>query len=220
MSTPRRQPQQPAPRHPSALLESTEAAADEEERQYKTFMHEEALKARREEEQSELEARRENDAKTAEGAYTSALSVIDGTIERAQTYGERMLGMHGSSLTDEQMCVKEQPRNLRGQLRDYQLEGFRWIVRRAFAGESIILADEMGLGASWGGLRAAPPQRGAASRAPPPPLPAVLRAPHLSPSRPPPHSHPPHHPLTWQARRCRSFPTCAGLCCKRSLAPP
>jgi SNF2 family DNA or RNA helicase len=140
-----------SPRHALAALESAEAQADEEERQYRSFMHEEALKARREEEQLEAEARRENDAKTAEGAYSSALSVIDRTIERAQEYGTRMLGMHGASLDDAQMGITEQPPTLKGQLRDYQLDGFRWIVRRAFAGESIILADEMGLGAWEGG---------------------------------------------------------------------
>ena len=193
---------------PSSLLETAEAQANEEERQYRTFMQEEALKARREEEQSEAEARRENDAKTAEAAYASALSVIDKTIDRAQTYGERMLGMHGSNLSDESMGVKEQPRNLVGTLRDYQLEGFRWIVRRAFAGESIILADEMGLGALLAGqVRARP---------------ALPPAGGPAPSLTPPSCPPPPPPLRTpaQARRCRSFPTCAGRCCKRLLALP
>jgi hypothetical protein len=84
--------------------------------------------------------------KTAESAYNTALGVIDATIGRAQQYSERMLGMAGSTLTDESLGVVTQPSNLRGTLRDYQLQGFRWIVRRAFAGESIILGDEMGLG--------------------------------------------------------------------------
>jgi SNF2 family DNA or RNA helicase len=137
----------------SAQLErelTAEQQADEEERAYREFMASEAAKAKREEEIAEIDARKENEAKTAEAAYSAALSVIDKTIERAQTYSQRMLGMQGSNLSDEEMLVKEQPKNLRGTLRDYQLEGFRWIVRRAFAGESIILADEMGLGALVG----------------------------------------------------------------------
>ena len=94
------------------------------------------------------EARLENDRKTADAAYASALSVIDSTIGRAQTYSERMTGMKHNQHTDAGLMITTQPHNFNGQLRDYQLEGFRWIVRRAFAGESIILADEMGLGAS------------------------------------------------------------------------
>jgi len=98
------------------------------------------------EEQAIANARRDNDLKTAESAYNSALGVIDATIGRAQQYSERMLGMAGATLTDEALGVLTQPTNLRGTLRDYQLQGYRWIVRRAFAGESIILGDEMGLG--------------------------------------------------------------------------
>lgn len=74
--------------------------------------------------------------------------MIDSTIGRAQTYSERMTGMKNNQHTDAGLMITTQPHNFNGQLRDYQLEGFRWIVRRAFAGESIILADEMGLGAS------------------------------------------------------------------------
>ena len=96
------------------------------------------------------EARLENERKTADAAYAAALAVIDSTISRAQTYSERMTGMKANQFSDAGLKIDAQPSNLCGQLRDYQLEGFRWIVRRAFAGESIILADEMGLGALRG----------------------------------------------------------------------
>ena len=92
------------------------------------------------------QARHENEMKTAEAAYNSALAVIDSTIGRAQQYSERMLGLNGAKLTDAALGIVTQPANLRGTLREYQLQGYRWIVRRAFAGESIILGDEMGLG--------------------------------------------------------------------------
>jgi hypothetical protein len=54
----------------------------------------------------------------------------------------------GQKFRDEDLGITTQPEHFSGHLRDYQLKGFQWIVRRAFAGESIILADEMGLGAS------------------------------------------------------------------------
>ena len=38
------------------------------------------------------------------------------------------------------------PRGLRAELRDYQLEGFRWLVRLASWGAGAMLADDMGLG--------------------------------------------------------------------------
>ncbi|CAN0488319.1 unnamed protein product, partial [Phaeothamnion confervicola] len=38
------------------------------------------------------------------------------------------------------------PRGLQAELRDYQLEGFRWMAQRARAGAGICLADDMGLG--------------------------------------------------------------------------
>lgn len=46
-----------------------------------------------------------------------------------------------------QIKIHQQPGKFSGgTLRDYQLEGFRWICIRHFFGESMILADEMGLG--------------------------------------------------------------------------
>ena len=114
----------------------------------------------------------ENERKTADAAYADALAVIDSTISRAQTYSERMTGMKTNQFTDAGLKIDVQPANLHGELRDYQLEGFRWIVRRAFAGESIILADEMGLGAHT------------------PPRAAPRRAAHQE-SRLPPHPTPP-----------------------------
>ena len=46
-----------------------------------------------------------------------------------------------------QLKIHQQPNKFSGgTLRDYQLDGFRWICIRHFFGESMILADEMGLG--------------------------------------------------------------------------
>ena len=42
----------------------------------------------------------ENERKTADAAYAAALTVIDSTISRAQTYSERMTGMKANQFTD------------------------------------------------------------------------------------------------------------------------
>ena len=122
-------------------------AEDREEEEYRVFAAAENARVREQEAAALAEARLENERKTADAAYAAALAVIDNTISRAQTYSERMTGMSSNQFSDAQLKLGAQPANLCGELRDYQLEGFRWIVCRAFAGESIILADEMGLGA-------------------------------------------------------------------------
>ncbi len=57
-----------------------------------------------------------------------------------------MNSMEGLKFTDAMLQISTQPPTITGTLRDYQVAGFQWIVRRAFSGESVILADEMGLG--------------------------------------------------------------------------
>ena len=47
---------------------------------------------------------------------------------------------------DASLHVDRQPALLAGSLRDYQMEGFRWLARMWISGESGLLADEMGLG--------------------------------------------------------------------------
>jgi len=137
----------------------------------------------------------ENERKTADAAYAAALTVIDSTISRAQTYSERMTGMKANQFTDAGLKIDAQPPNLCGELRDYQLEGYRWLVRRAFAGESIILADEMGLGASLLFQRGRPREPLFTPPSPPfPPPPPGSRA-RAAPS---------------QAKPFKSSPTCAG----------
>ncbi len=52
-----------------------------------------------------------------------------------------------AAFSDRELKIAEQPALLTGgKLRDYQLVGFQWLVRRVFFGESVIIADEMGLG--------------------------------------------------------------------------
>lgn len=99
--------------------------------------------------QAELieEARRDNERKSTDSAFQGALKAIDKAIDSAQLYSKRMEVASGLKFRDEDLGITTQPEHFNGHLRDYQLKGFQWIVRRAFAGESIILADEMGLGA-------------------------------------------------------------------------
>ncbi len=91
-------------------------------------------------------ARRENSAKTQDAAYLSAMEVIDSTLKTAQDLTALMEKTTGGVMTDEQMMLVKQPPNLKTDLRDYQLKGYRWISRKLFLGASVILGDEMGLG--------------------------------------------------------------------------
>lgn len=94
-----------------------------------------------------LEAQRENDKKVRDSAFKDALRTIEGIISKAQAYSSKMLDHEGTKYTDEDLHITQQPTTFSGgKLRDYQLEGFRWLARRAFLGESVIIADEMGLG--------------------------------------------------------------------------
>ncbi|OED39963.1 hypothetical protein AB833_13175 [Chromatiales bacterium (ex Bugula neritina AB1)] len=49
-------------------------------------------------------------------------------------------------LREAEALMPEPPETLQAQLRDYQLEGFRWMVRLAHWGAGACLADDMGLG--------------------------------------------------------------------------
>lgn len=57
-----------------------------------------------------------------------------------------MTSMESASLSPEQLACDIPPALFKGQLRDYQMTGFQWLVKRCFLGESVILADAMGLG--------------------------------------------------------------------------
>lgn len=90
----------------------------------------------------------ENETKrrTESSSYELALRVIDNTLAKAREYEARMTSMESASLSPEQLACDVPPALFKGQLRDYQMAGFQWLVKRCFLGESVILADAMGLG--------------------------------------------------------------------------
>lgn len=93
------------------------------------------------------EAARENARKTRDVAFAGALKVIEDTISKAAAFQARMGSIEGSAMRDSDLHIEAQPAMFTGgTLRDYQLTGYRWLVRRSFCGESVIIADEMGMG--------------------------------------------------------------------------
>ncbi|RYG53808.1 hypothetical protein EON66_08010, partial [archaeon] len=111
------------------------------------------------------QAKRELEESQTQTAYKLALTVINESIERANKYHTLMTSLSKKYAHD--LSTDTQPRGLTGGvLRDYQLEGFRWLADKYFIGESGILADEMGLGKTSTTLSArAPRQRFAPWRA-------------------------------------------------------
>ena len=71
----------------------------------------------------------------------AALSAAGATVDTDQTW---------KALAERIFAARElrprAPRGLRAELRDYQLEGFRWLTRLASWGAGAVLADDMGLG--------------------------------------------------------------------------
>jgi SNF2 family DNA or RNA helicase len=63
------------------------------------------------------------------------------TVKAAKAWREQL-----ARLTEARTLRPEPPSTLQAQLRDYQLEGFRWLARLAHWGAGACLADDMGLG--------------------------------------------------------------------------
>ncbi len=96
-------------------------------------------------EQAELAQQALND-RSGSSSFKKALAAIDKSVGAAERHNQ----LHGNVLVgaaDASFFQRiRQPKSLCGTLRDYQLQGFRWLAEKVYLGESAIVADEMGLG--------------------------------------------------------------------------
>jgi hypothetical protein len=75
-----------------------------------------------------------------------AAGLLDEALDGLQVKTDRAWQAQLQRLTEAQDLVPEVPSTLRAELRDYQVEGFRWLGRLAHWGAGACLADDMGLG--------------------------------------------------------------------------
>jgi len=75
-----------------------------------------------------------------------AAPAIDEAIVGMQAKGDKPWKDQLARLAQAQALQPQIPSTLQAQLRDYQVEGFRWLVRLAHWGAGACLADDMGLG--------------------------------------------------------------------------
>jgi len=75
-----------------------------------------------------------------------AALALEGLTKQAQTTVDDGWRQRLQAISDAQEFVPEVPSTLQAELRDYQVEGFVWMVRLAQLGIGACLADDMGLG--------------------------------------------------------------------------
>lgn len=75
-----------------------------------------------------------------------AALALEGLTKQAQTTVDDGWRQRLQAISDTQEFVPEVPSTLQAELRDYQVEGFVWMVRLAQLGIGACLADDMGLG--------------------------------------------------------------------------
>ncbi|HYQ91849.1 MAG TPA: DEAD/DEAH box helicase, partial [Candidatus Competibacteraceae bacterium] len=86
---------------------------------------------------------------TAKGARfhpLAALALEEFTTEAGAVRGDTDWKAHIQRLREAEALQPVVPSTLQGELRDYQVEGFQWLVRLAHWGVGACLADDMGLG--------------------------------------------------------------------------
>ena len=78
--------------------------------------------------------------------HSLAALALDKLTQQAQTTVDDVWRQRLQAINDSQEFVPEVPSTLQAELRDYQVEGFVWMIRLARAGIGACLADDMGLG--------------------------------------------------------------------------
>ena len=94
----------------------------------------------------ELRAFSEKSGKGVRLHPLAALAVEDWMDEVGDLKTDKHWKAHLKRLRDSQTFEPELPSTLQAELRDYQLDGFRWLARLAYWGVGACLADDMGLG--------------------------------------------------------------------------
>lgn len=77
---------------------------------------------------------------------TPAAAAVNTLFDKGNLTVDERWGEICNRFDEAQKLVPEVPRTLRAELRPYQLEGYRWLVRLAHWGGGACLADDMGLG--------------------------------------------------------------------------
>lgn len=75
-----------------------------------------------------------------------AAAFLGQVLEGTASAGDAAWAERVARLDEAASLQAELPRGLQAELRDYQAEGYRWLVRSAHAGLGVVLADDMGLG--------------------------------------------------------------------------
>ncbi len=75
-----------------------------------------------------------------------AIALIEATLGKDQIKGDRGWDELSQRLRESRSLVCEMPSGLRAELRDYQVDGVRWLLRTSGWARGACLADEMGLG--------------------------------------------------------------------------
>jgi SNF2 family DNA or RNA helicase len=94
----------------------------------------------------ELRAFSEKSGKGVRLHPLAALAVEDWMDEVGDLKTDKHWKAHLQRLRDSQTFEPELPSTLQAELRDYQIDGFRWLARLAYWGVGACLADDMGLG--------------------------------------------------------------------------
>jgi SNF2 family DNA or RNA helicase len=93
----------------------------------------------------QLLAIRASEEEFQKGRFEEALRVITESIAVAEKYNADMSALMKDY--EAKFSKSKQPKSITGgRLREYQLEGFRWLLQKYIFNESGIIADEMGLG--------------------------------------------------------------------------
>jgi SNF2 family DNA or RNA helicase len=102
----------------------------------------------------ELRAFSEKQGKGRRFHPLASLALEDVLDEVGTLKADKHWKSHLKRLKEMQSLEPELPTTLQAQLRDYQIEGFRWLVRLAHWGVGACLADDMGLGKTLQALAA------------------------------------------------------------------
>lgn len=71
---------------------------------------------------------------------------LEDLVNKAETTADSGWKNQLNRITEAQTYVPELPSTLQAELRDYQIEGFKWLARLSYLGVGGCLADDMGLG--------------------------------------------------------------------------
>jgi superfamily II DNA or RNA helicase len=94
----------------------------------------------------ELRAYSEKSGKGLRMHPLAAVTLEDWVDEVGELKADKHWKQHLQRLKDVQTLEPELPSTLQAELRDYQMDGFRWLARLAHWGVGACLADDMGLG--------------------------------------------------------------------------